>query len=233
MKKEVISGSPLFHHISMEETESMLKCLAAVKKTYRKGEIIFHAGEKAKAMGLVESGSVEIIHDDFWGNRQIMGTACAGELFGESYACMPDEIFMVSARAAEDSEILFMEVGKILTTCSPACEFHSRLIHNLLYIMAKKNLSLTRKIEHMGQRSIREKVMAFLSFQAEKYQAGTFEIPFNRQQLADYLAVDRSALSAELSRMQKDGIIEFEKNRFTIVMRQGGKICPEQRKKDS
>ena len=188
-----------------------------VKKQYKKGETIFHAGEKARAMGLVVSGAVEIVRDDYWGNRQILGKARPGELFGESYACMPDEIFMISAIASEDTEVLFMEVGKILTTCSSACEFHSRLIHNLLYILAGKNLMLTRNIDHMGKRSIREKVMAYLSFQAEMHRSNTFEIPFNRQQFADYLAIDRSALSAELSRMQKDGIIEYEKSRFMIL----------------
>lgn len=216
MKSQGISASPLFQGISAENIQGMMKCLSAVRRTYRKGEMIFCAGEDAKMMGMVAAGSVEIVHDDFWGNRQIMGTAHVGELFGESYACMPESVFLVSARAAEDCEILFMEVGRILTTCSPACEFHSRLIHNLLYVLASKNLRLTQKIEHMGQRSIREKVMAYLSFQAETYHKETFEIPFNRQQLADYLAVDRSALSAELSRMQKEGLIQYEKNRFTI-----------------
>ena len=216
MKSQRISASPLFQGISTEDIQGMMKCLSAVRRTYRKGEMIFCAGEDAKMMGMVAAGSVEIVHDDFWGNRQIMGTAHVGELFGESYACMPESVFLVSARAAEDCEILFMEVGRILTTCSPACEFHSRLIHNLLYVLASKNLRLTQKIEHMGQRSIREKVMAYLSFQAEMYHKETFEIPFNRQQLADYLAVDRSALSAELSRMQKEGLIQYEKNRFTI-----------------
>ena len=216
MKSQGISASPLFQGISAENIQGMMKCLSAVRRTYRKGEMIFCAGEDAKMMGMVAAGSVEIVHDDFWGNRQIMGTAHVGELFGESYACMPESVFLVSARAAEDCEILFMEVGRILTTCSPACEFHSRLIHNLLYVLASKNLRLTQKIEHMGQRSIREKVMAYLSFQAEMYHKETFEIPFNRQQLADYLAVDRSALSAELSRMQKEGLIQYEKNRFTI-----------------
>lgn len=209
--------SAIFQNITEEDAESVLKCLSAVKKQYKKGETIFHAGEKARAMGLVVSGAVEIVRDDYWGNRQILGKARPGELFGESYACMPDEIFMISAIASEDTEVLFMEVGKILTTCSSACEFHSRLIHNLLYILAGKNLMLTRKIDHMGKRSIREKVMAYLSFQAEMHRSNTFEIPFNRQQFADYLAIDRSALSAELSRMQKDGIIEYEKSRFMIL----------------
>ena len=109
-----------------------------------------------------------------------------------------------------------MYVRKILYVCPPACSHHNRLIHNLLYIMAKKNLMLTRKIDHMGQRSIREKVMAYLSFESERQKKQTFTIPYNRQQFADYLAVDRSALSAELSRMKKDGLIRFEKNCFQL-----------------
>lgn len=223
MKYEPIPESALFRGISQDEAARILSCLSAVKRQFKKGDILFHSGEHAKYMGLVVNGSVEIVRDDLWGNRQVLGTARAGELFGESYACMPDAVFMVTAQAAENCEVLFLEVGKLLTVCSPACEFHSRLIHNLLYIMAEKNLRLTRKIDHMGQRSIREKVMAYLSSQAEQQKARSFPIPFNRQQLADYLAVDRSALSAELSRMQRDGIIRFEKNHFTI---EGDTACP-------
>ena len=186
--KEEIPDSMLFAGIHPEEKESILKCLSAVEKKYEKGDIIFLAGTEICSMGFILSGSVEISRDDFWGNRQVLGHAGNGEL-----------------------------IGRILNVCTPACSHHNRLIHNLLYIMAKKNLMLTRKIDHMGQRSIREKVMAYLSFESEKQKKKTVGIPFNRQQLADYLAVDRSALSAELSRMKKDGLIEFEKNLFTLL----------------
>ncbi len=216
MQNTRIPSSDLFRGISSADAESVLKCLSAVRKAYKKGESIFHAGEPSRTMGFVLSGAVEIFRDDYWGNRQIIGAAGAGDLFGESYACMPGTIFMITVQAVEDAEVLFFDVNRILTTCSPACEFHSRLIHNLLYILAEKNLMLTRKIDHMGQRSIREKVMAYLSFQMESNRSGTFEIPFNRQQFADYLAVDRSALSAELSRMKRDGLIDYEKNHFRI-----------------
>ncbi len=217
MNQMQIPSSELFRGISRDDAESVLRCLSAVRKQYRKGETIFRSGEPAKQMGFVASGRVEISRDDYWGNRQIIGTAESGDLFGESYACMSGETFLIDVQAAEDTEVLFLDVNRILTTCSPACEFHSRLIHNLLYILAEKNLMLTRKIDHMGQRSIREKVMAYLSFQMEANRSGEFEIPFNRQQFADYLAVDRSALSAELSRMKRDGLIDYEKNRFVIV----------------
>ncbi len=215
-ENETIPDSPLFAGIQPEEKESILKCLSAVEKKYEKGDVVFLAGTEIHSMGFVLSGSVEISRDDFWGNRQVLGHAGSGELFGEAYACMPGEALMVNVEAAEQSRILFLNIGKILNVCTPACSHHNRLIHNLLYIMATKNLTLTRKIDHMGQRSIREKVMAYLSFESERQKKQTFTIPYNRQQLADYLAVDRSALSAELSRMKKDGLIRFEKNCFQL-----------------
>ena len=186
---------------------------------YEKGSVILSSGSPVRSLGLVVSGRAEIVRDDYWGNRQVIGTVGPGELFGEAYACIQGEPLMVSVLASERCEILFLEIQRVFTVCSPACGYHSRLIRNLLTIMARKNLMLTRKIDHMSQRTIREKVMAYLSCEAERWGNEAFEIPFNRQQLADYLAVDRSALSAELSRMQKDGLIEYEKNRFRIIRR--------------
>lgn len=216
MEKSRESEMTLFRGLTEKEQDHILKCLSAVERRYRKGDTVLHAGTVTTAMGLVTEGAVEIIRDDIWGNRQVLGAAGPGDLFGESYACSMGEPLTVTVTASENSSVLFLETGKILTTCSPACEFHSRLIRNLLYILARKNLTLTRKIDHMSRRTIREKVMAYLSFQAEIKNTRTFTIPFNRQQLADYLAVDRSALSAELSRMQRDGVITYEKNKFTI-----------------
>lgn len=218
MEKSRAAGTGLFCGLTGKERAHILNCLSAAEGLYHKGDVVLHAGTVTNAMGYVMEGRVEIVRDDYWGNRQILGTAEAGELFAESYACLEGEPMMVTAQAAEESRILFLEVGRILETCSPACEFHSRLIHNLLYILSRKNLNLTRKIDHMGQRTIREKVMAYLSFEAERQSSETFAIPFNRQQLADYLAVDRSALSAELSRMQRDGMISYEKNQFTVLI---------------
>ncbi len=217
MSQKQIFCCPLFQGMKAEEAESILSCLSAVRRRYEKGNVIFSAGHCIRSLGLVQSGRAEIVRDDYWGNRQVLGTAGPGELFGEAYACIGGEPLMVSVLASETSEILFLEVRRILSVCSPACEYHSRLIRNLLDIMARKNLMLTRKIDHMGQRTIREKVMTYLSFEAERQKKASFLIPYNRQQLADYLAVDRSALSAELSRMQKDGMIQYDKNRFTIM----------------
>ena len=218
MDYQFLSQTMLFSGESPEEIKEMLSCLGAVTRSYGKGEIIYHAGECVHSMGLVLSGNVQIESDDVWGNHSVLDDITPGFFFAETYASLLKEPLMVNVvSAAAKTEVLFLNIGRLLTTCTNSCTHHNRLIHNLLYIMAKKNLMLTRKIDHMGQRSIREKVMAYLSFESEKQKKKTFGIPFNRQQLADYLAVDRSALSAELSRMKKDGLIEFEKNIFTLL----------------
>lgn len=145
-----------------------------------------------------------------------MGIFTKGQLFGESYACMEKMPLMVSAVAAEKSQILFIDAFRVFKTCSSACEFHQRLIVNLVSILAGKNLVLTRKIEHISKKTIRGKVLAYLSDEAGRQGGSGVELPFNRQELADYLCVDRSALSAELSRMQKEGLISYKKNHFNL-----------------
>lgn len=214
---EGLPNSQLFRGISTEEIRGILKCLSAVHKQYRRGEYIFRLGDMVSTVGLVQQGAVQIVQEDYWGNRRIIGSAEKGQIFGESYACVPAEPLMVSVVAKEDTRILLLDVKRILHTCSSSCEFHNRLIQNLLSIIAGKNLMLTRKIEHVSRKTIREKVLAYLSFQAKRQGSSSFCIPFDRQQLADYLAVDRSALSAELSKMQKEYVIEYKKNQFTIL----------------
>lgn len=207
----------LFRGFTEEETESVLKCLSAVSRSYKKDEYIFRMGDTITAVGMVITGSVQVMREDYWGDRQIIAGIGAGQIFGESYACAVGEPLMVSAMAAENTEVMFLEVGKLLTVCPMACRFHSRVIQNLLTVIAGRNLTLTTKIDHMSKKTIREKVLSYLSYQAEKEGKGSFEIPFNRQQLADYLAVDRSALSAELSKMQKEKIISYDKNHFVLL----------------
>lgn len=217
MKKYHLADTSLFQGFTEEETESVLKCLSAVNKSYKKEEYIFHMGDFVTSVGMVLTGSVQVIRDDYWGNRQIIAGIGEGQLFGESYACVKGEPLMVSVLAAEHTEVLFLEVRKLLTVCSMACQFHSRVIQNLLTVIAGRNLTLTTKIDHMSKKTIREKVLSYLSFQAEKQGRNRFEIPFNRQQMADYLAVDRSALSAELSRMQKEHLLSYDRNQFTLL----------------
>lgn len=206
----------LFDGIKEDDRSEMLKCLNAKKKQYKKGSTVLGRGRRTSEMGMVLEGSVHMVKDDFWGNRSILGQASPGQMFGEVYACLPRQGLEVDVVAAEDTEVLFLDVGRILTVCSSACSFHTRLIRNLLMILAEKNLMLTHKMEHMAQKSTRDKVLSYLSMEAEKQGGPEFAIPFNRQQLADYLSVDRSAMSRELSRMKAEGLLDYHRNRFRL-----------------
>lgn len=216
MKKLNLSEIRLFLGISEAEIDTVLTCLSARYKTYQKGDYIFRMGELITSVGVITEGSVQIMKEDYWGERQILSSLSAGQIFGESYACVQGEPLMVSVVATDKTEVLFLDMKKLLTVCSSTCVFHSKLIQNMLWIIASKNLNFTHKIDHMSKKNIREKVLSYLYHESNKQGRRTIQIPFNRQQLADYLAVDRSALSAELSKMQKEGLISFHRNQFTI-----------------
>ena len=216
MDIHLLAGTRLFQGIREHEIEAMLTCLSAEERTYGKNAYIYRAGDVTGRLGVVMEGAVNIIKDDVWGNRKIIENIGGGQIFGETYACLKGEPLMVDVQASERSRILFMDVNRILTTCSSSCDFHNRLIRSLMYVLAGKNLMLTKKMDIITPKSLRERVMVYLSQESVKQGGRTVTVPFNRQQMADYLSVDRSALSAELSRMQRDGVISYEKNRFTI-----------------
>ena len=216
MDIHLLAGTMLFQGIREHEIEAMLTCLSAEERTYGKDAYIYRAGDVTGRLGVVMEGAVNIIKHDVWGNRKIIENIGGGQIFGETYACLKGEPLMVDVQASERSRILFMDVNRILTTCSSSCDFHNRLIRSLMYVLAGKNLMLTKKMDIITPKSLRERVMVYLSQESVKQGCRTVTVPFNRQQMADYLSVDRSALSAELSRMQRDGVISYEKNRFTI-----------------
>lgn len=216
MDERFLSAIPLFSGCTPEEIGEMLRCLSASRCVYGRGETILQAGQEAEAMGIVLSGCVQLELDDVWGRRSIIGQAGPGDVFAETYACAPGARLMVSAVAAQKSEILFLNASRLLHTCPTACPYHTRLIQNLLAVTAQKSLALSRRILHTSQRSIREKLLSYLSYEANLQGMRDFCIPFNRQQLADYLSVDRSALSAEMSRMKRDGLIDYEHSRFIL-----------------
>ena len=216
MDIHLLAGTRLFQGIREHEIEAMLTCLSAEERTYGKDAYIYRAGDVTGRLGVVMEGAVNIIKDDVWGNRKIIENIGGGQIFGETYACLKGEPLMVDVQASERSRILFMDVNRILTTCSSSCDFHNRLIRSLMYVLAGKNLMLTKKMDIITPKSLRERVMVYLSQESVKQGCRTVTVPFNRQQMADYLSVDRSALSVELSRMQRDGVISYEKNRFTI-----------------
>lgn len=216
MKYSFLTGTALFCGIPEEELEMLLECLKAEQKSFEKGSVIYHAGDSIQAFGVVLSGSVRIESDDVWGNKSILDQIGEGQVFAETYACVPGEPLMVNVVAAEDTAVLFLNTARLLHTCSHGCACHSRLVQNLLAVSAQKNLTLSRRIFHTSPKSIRGRLLSYLSFQAARQRRQDFHIPFNRQQLADYLGVDRSALSAELGRMQKEGLLETRKNHFLL-----------------
>ena len=212
-----LSNTLLFQGAAPEEIKNMLQCLQAEKKTFHKGEIICHAGDVTTSMGLILSGTVSIESDDILGNKSIFDTAGPGQVFAETYASIPSEPMMVCVVASEYTEVLFLNVHRILKVCPNSCVHHFKLVQNLLAISAQKNLNLSRRIFHTSSKSIRGRILSFLSFQALRQGCREFTIPFNRQQLADYLSVDRSALSNELSKMQKEGLLQVNRNHFILT----------------
>ena len=217
MDYQFLSQTMLFSGESPEEIKEMLSCLGAVTRSYGKGEIIYHAGECVHSMGLVLSGNVQIENDDVWGNHSVLDDIAPGFFFAETYASLSKEPLMVNVvSAAAKTEVLFLNMGRLLTTCTNSCTHHNRLIHNLFFISARKNLLLSRRIFHTTPKSIRGRLLSYLSAQSAAAKSLDFTIPFNRQQLADYLNVDRSALSAELSKMQREGLLKTERNHFIL-----------------
>lgn len=205
----------IFSGIDEKETEKLLKRIGAYVKKYRKDEYILMAGQRAEAVCLVSYGSVNIIKEDIFGERHILTHMGEGSMFGESYAFSANADMQVSAVAVQDCKIIFIKAEKIIDISSPD-DARLILLKNIIAAIAGQNIRLTGKIEHLSRRSIREKVMSYLSDESAAGSGNEIIIPYNRQELADYLAVDRSALSAELGRMRDDGLIRFERNRFTI-----------------
>lgn len=209
----------LFDGMSAEEIEKVTRCLGAYERYYEKDAYIYHSGATVHEAGIIVSGSVCIVDDDFFGNRSIIAKLGAEEIFAESYACSGKNILTISVIAAEQTRILFVNCAKLLTVCSETCAFHRRMVMNFARILAEKNMRLNRKIEHVTKRTTREKLISYLSHRAEAAGTRKFEIPFNRQQLADYLAVDRSAMSSELCRLRDEGLLRFNRNSFELIER--------------
>lgn len=211
-----IKASPLFAGISEDEAKAMLGCLKAREQSYKKGDFILRAGDNVHEVGLMLSGSAFIIQEDFWGNRNLMARVSPGQIFAESFACAPGSVMSVGAVAENDCTLLWLDVGRVLTLCPNACEHHSHIVMNLLSDLATKNLRFNDKLTHMGKRTTRDKLLSYLSSEAQRAGSPEFDIPFNRQQLADYLSVERSAMSSELGRLRDSGVIDFDRSHFTL-----------------
>ena len=213
----VLSRCRLFEDIEESNVAAMLTCLGAVLLPFEKGETVLAEGSPARYLGVVLSGAVQVTRVDFYGNRSILGSFGPGGVFGESFACAGVERLPVDVIAAETGAALLIDAQRVTCTCSNACQFHSRVIFNLLKLMAAKNLMFNQKIEITSQRTTRDKLLTYLAQQAKKADSASFVIPFDRQELADYLEVDRSGLSAEIGRLRREGVIESSRNRFRLL----------------
>ena len=213
----ILEQCPLFAGIQMEDLQAMMHCIGGQVRQIAKGRYVFQEGDPATHVGMVLSGSVQLVREDFFGNRSIVAHIGPAQLFGETYACADVAALPVSILADTDCRVLLMDCRRITTSCASACAFHSRIIFNLLRVVATKNLVYDQKIQITSQRTTREKLMAYLLNQAKLLGSNSFTIPYDRQGLADYLEVDRSGLSAEIGKLRRSGILESQKNHFTLL----------------
>ena len=219
MKKylPILKNSPFFKGLTDNEILSVLHCVEAVTVSKEKDSYIFRAADSTQVMGLALSGCVLIIQEDLWGHRNILSKCHAGDFFGEPYAASPGAVLNISVVADEDCEIVFLNIQKLLVTCPTACGHHQKLIRNLVSVLANKILILNDKITHVGKRTTREKLLSYLSAESIRHSSLSFDIPFDRQQLADYLCIDRAAMSTEISKLQKEGFIKTHRNHFEVL----------------
>lgn len=246
---KMLKKSKLFSGLSEEDILSIPECLSVRVTSYEKGGCILRAGTHTSDMGLLLSGRAIITQEDFWGNRNVMSIISEGQTFAEVYACTSNSVLGVSVYAEQDCSVLFLNVQKLLDGSQDTFPGYSALIRNLLADLASKNLRLSEKVTHMSRRTTRDKLISYLSQEAERSRLSTyvpqsaaftrssspntkqhtsnrksadtveFDIPYNRQQLADYLGVDRSGLSNELCRLRDEGLIEFHKSHFVLKSR--------------
>jgi CRP-like cAMP-binding protein len=209
--------SPLFDGVSPEDRKTMLGCIGYHMGTFKKGDIVAFEEENIRHIGIIVSGAVDMIKEDLWGNKTMLVRMKKDEVFGETFACGNDNQSVVTFLVSEDAQILFLPFDRVMHSCTMACQFHHRLIENMVKIIADKNRDLMRKIDVVSKRTIREKLLAYLSIQAQVQGSRYFEIPLGRVELAEYLCVDRSALTRELTKMKEEGLIDYDKNCFRIL----------------
>ncbi len=214
---DILDICPLFSQVGRENYAKMLQCFGARLIGVRKGQAVFREGQRADCVGVVLEGTVQAVQDDYFGNRTILFGAAAGELMCEGFACADVDCLPVGIIAATDAKILLIDCSHIMTMCHNACNFHNQMIRNLLLSVARSNLRLSRKIEILSKRSTREKVMAYLLTEARERDSNDFTIPYDRQELADYLGVERSAMSTVIGQLQKDGYIRVERRHFRLI----------------
>ncbi len=218
---QILLNSTVFDGVAADDIQAILQCLNASITHYEKGTYIVRKGDTLSSIPIVLQGVVQVEDVDAWGNTTIYTVAQEGELVIEGWVFSQKTPVSVSVVAKQDCDILLLNADSVLTTCSDTCKFHSQILRNLVRSVGDRVIYLIERTRHVAPKTIRNKLLAYLSHQAYKNASLSFSIPLNRQQLADYLCVDRSALSAELSNMKNDGLIDVQKNQFTILAKKG------------
>lgn len=214
---DILDTCPLFYQVGRDNYEKMLRCFGARVISARKNTAVFQEGQAVFSVGIVLTGAVQAVQDDYLGNRSILSMAGPGELFGEGFACAGVENLPVSIIATVDSQFMLIDCSHIMTMCHNACMFHNQMIRNLLLSVAQSNLRLSQKIEILSKRSTKEKVMAYLLSEAKLHGSDDFIIPYDRQELADYLGVERSAMSTVIGKLRDDGYIQVDRRHFRLL----------------
>lgn len=212
----LLAGLPLFENIDPRDIPSMLNCLHAQKGSFSKDAFIRNEGDPADFIGIVLEGTIQVLQYDFGGNRRIISSFSAGDMFAEAISCAEVPALPFSIQTASDCVILFLNEKQILHPCDGGCAFHNRLIQNLLKIVARKNMQLNQKLRCISHKTTAEKLLHFLDDQAKQHHSCEFIIPYDRQALADYLGVERSAMAAEISKLQKQGVLDTKRNWFRL-----------------
>ncbi len=211
----ILTECALFHGLREAQIREMLPCLSARQSRFRRGQFLLRAGDRVAFAGILLSGEAEVLQEDFWGNRNLLAAVGPGDLFAEAFACA-HAVSPVSVLCKTDGSVLYLNVRAVFSPCEKSCAQHKALSQNLIRVLAEKNMQLNEKAGFLSQRTTREKLLAYLSAQARRAGSASFRIPFDRQQLADFLSVNRSAMSAELSRMQREGLLCADRSSFTL-----------------
>ncbi|MBO8435305.1 MAG: Crp/Fnr family transcriptional regulator [Tyzzerella sp.] len=208
---------PLFNNIKKEDLKNVLGCSYIAYKTFSKGDYLAMTDDEIHYIGIICKGSVQMIKEDYWGNKTILLHMHTGEVFGETFVCSASFLSQVSFITTEKTEIMFLDYYKVMHTCSSSCPHHNKLISNMLRCIGEKNIKLMEKVEVVSKKTLRDKIMTYLAIEAKNQGNNEFTIQFSRIELSEYLCADRSAVTRELASMRDDGLIEFEKNLFKIL----------------
>ena len=207
---------PVFDGIGIESLSALFACLGVKRRRLARGDALMRSGERADRIGILLSGALSVSAYDLEGRRTVIKRIGPAEIVAAAQSLSGTEKMSVDVEADEDCDVLLVKADRIVSPCENSCSFHARLVRNIVRALAVKTLELNRKIEMLSHRSTQDRLMAYLRSVAQQKGTAEFDIPFDRQQLADYLCVERSALSAEISRLSRLGLITSRKSHFTI-----------------